>query len=246
MWTCSMLKTNARNALRGRYWRSFWGCFLIALLSGGGVTNLSVLYSPEEASRYLESLPSYFLVWVLVASLIGAVLGILWSIFISGVLEVGSCRYFMESRQSPSPISTFFSVFQTPYLNVVKVSFLTSLKITVGMFLLVIPGIYWTYCYALVPYLLAENPYLSTSRAMELSKEIMYGEKLHFFILELSFLGWILLCILTLGIGSYFLFPYMNATFAEFYAAMRAKALAQGLTTTHELGGFVRHDASRF
>ena len=126
-------------------------------------------------------------------------------------------------------------------VNVVKVSFLTSLKIFAGMILFLIPGIYWAYCYALVPYLLAENPYMSTSRAMELSREMMYGEKFHFFLLELSFLGWALLCVLTLGIGIYFLSPYLSATYAEFYAAMRAKALAQGLSTTQELGGFVRH-----
>lgn len=242
MWTCSMLKNNARDALRGRYWRSFWGCFLIALVSGGGITNLTLLYSPEEITNYLEALPTYLLAWVLLASLIGTIIGILWNIFISAPLEVGRCRYFMESRQSPSPITTFFGAFQTPYLNVVKVSFLTALKIYVGLILFLIPGIYWSYCYALVPFLLAENPYLTTSRAMELSKEMMYGEKLHYFLLELSFIGWILLCILTFGIGAYFLAPYLNATFAEFYAAMRAKALAQGLTTTQELGGFVRHD----
>lgn len=241
MWTCSMLKTNAREALRGRYWRSFWGCFLIAMLGGGGAVNVSFLYSPENTAYYLENLPSYLLAWLAIVSVIGAICGVLWNIFLTGPLQVGSNRYFMESRQSPSPISTFFSVFHTPYLNVVKVSFLTSLKIFAGMILFLIPGIYWAYCYALVPYLLAENPYMSTSRAMELSREMMFGEKFHFFLLELSFLGWALLCVLTLGIGIYFLSPYLSATYAEFYAAMRAKALAQGLSTTQELGGFVRH-----
>ena len=71
---------------------------------------------------------------------------------------------------------------------------------------------------------------------------MMYGEKLHYFVLELSFIGWNLLCILTFGIGFFFLAPYQSATFAEFYAAMRAKALSMGMTTTQELGGFVRHD----
>ena len=96
----------------------------------------------------------------------------------------------------------------------------------------------------LVPYLLAENPYMTATRAMELSKEMMYGEKWKFFVLQLSFFGWLLLCALTLGIGGFFLEPYMQATYAEFYAAMRSKALAQGFATTDELGGFVRHDAT--
>ncbi|MGN0684848.1 DUF975 family protein [Subdoligranulum variabile] len=203
---------------------------------------MTISYSADDVVSFWENLPAYILPFLIVASLIGLALAVLWSVFIASPIVVGRCRYFMESRQSPSPFSTVFSVFQTPYLNVVKVSFLTGLKIFAGMFLLLIPGIYWSYCYALVPYLLAENPYLTTTRAMELSKEMMYGEKLHYFVLELSFIGWNLLCILTFGIGFFFLAPYQSATFAEFYAAMRAKALSMGMTTTQELGGFVRHD----
>ena len=150
----------------------------------------------------------------------------------------------MESRQSLTPPSTVVSVFRYPYGNPIVVQLLTDLKIALGFFLLIVPGIYWTYCYMLVPYLLAENPYMTATRAMELSKEMMYGEKWKFFVLQLSFFGWLLLCALTLGIGGFFLEPYMQATYAEFYAAMRSKALAQGFATTDELGGFVRHDAT--
>ena len=241
MWTCSLLKRNARQVLRGRYWRSFWVCFVVALLGGGGIS-LNWFYSPEEFTNYLNSLPSETLLLILWVLLVATIVSLLWSIFFVSPLGVGQCRYFMESRQSPSPFGTLFSTFQTPYLNVVKVSLLVSLKIAVGTLLLIIPGIYWAYCYALVPYLLAENPYLTTGRAMKLSKAMMDGEKFHYFILELSFLGWILLSVLTLGIGSFFLSPYMSATFAEFYAAMRAKALTYGLSSPQELGGFVRHD----
>lgn len=241
MWTCSLLKNNARQALHGRYWRSFWLCFVVTLLGGGG-TSLNWMYSSDEFERYLYSLPKETLLMLLLWLLIAMILLFLWDIFLAAPLRVGRSRYFMESRQARSPFGTLFSVFQTPYLNVVKVSLLVSLKIAVGMLLLLIPGIYWAYCYVLVPYLLAENPYLTTGRAMELSKAMMDGEKFHYFLLELSFLGWILLSVLTLGIGGFFLTPYLEATFAEFYAAMRAKALTYGLSTTQELGGFVRHD----
>lgn len=253
MWTCGMLKANARQALQGRYWRSFWVTLVLSLL-GGGASGINLNYnlnnlssSPEQTAAQFYDMPALaapLALALLSAAFIALVLGVLWSVFLSSPLRVGGCRYFMESRQSPSPFSTLFSVFRTPYLNVVKVQFLTGLKIGVGYLLFVIPGIYWTYCYAMVPYLLAENPYLTTTRAMELSKQMMYGEKVRLFVLELSFIGWYLLCMLTLGIGLFFLTPYTQATFAEFYAAMRAKALAQGLATTDELGGFVTHDAN--
>lgn len=244
MWTCAMLKANARAALSGRYWRSFWVCFIVSLLSGGIGWNIT--YSASDLSEQIQSLSTSTLLLVLAAMWLYLIFSFLWNTFLTAPLSVGRCRYFMESRQSPSPVSTLFSVFRTPYLNVVKVQLLTSLKIAAGILLLVVPGIYWAYCYALVPYLLAENPYLTTRRAMELSKEIMYGEKFHYFLLELSFLGWLLLCLLSFGIGSFFLSPYMSATFAEFYAAMRAKAFAHGLTTNQELGGFIRHDNPTF
>ena len=253
MWTCGMLKANARQALQGRYWRSFWVTLVLSLL-GGGASGINLNYnlnnlssSPEQTAAQFYDMPALaapLVLALLSAAFIVLVLGALWNVFLSSPLRVGGCRYFMESRQSPSPFSTLFSVFRTPYLNVVKVQFLTNLKISVGYLLLLVPGIYWTYCYAMVPYLLAENPYLTTTRAMELSKQMMYGEKVRLFVLELSFIGWYLLCMLTLGIGLFFLTPYTQATFAEFYAAMRAKALAQGLAGTDELGGFVTHDAN--
>ena len=148
----------------------------------------------------------------------------------------------MESRQSLTPASTVVSTFHRPYGNPIVVQLLTNLKVTLGYILLIVPGVYWSYCYALVPYLLAENPYMTATRAMELSKEMMEGEKWNYFVLQLSFFGWLLLCAFTLGIGGFFLEPYMQATYAEFYAAMRSKALATGMSTTDELGGFVRHD----
>ena len=74
-----------------------------------------------------------------------------------------------------------------------------------------------------------------------LSKQMMDGEKWNTFVLQLSFIGWYLLCSITFGIGFIFLEPYVQATFAELYAALRAKALANGYTNEYELGGFVRH-----
>ena len=246
MWTRDLLKTNAKHALHGRYWRSFWICLVISLLSGSAVTIRNNISNISDAGdnwvyRYLYSLSYRELTRIMGILLLVYVVAIVWNLFVLSPLQVGLRRYFMESRQALSPASTVIGVFRTPYLNVVKVQFLTALKIVLGYFLLLVPGIYWSYCYVLVPYLLAENPYMTTGRAMELSKEMMDGEKWNYFVLQLSFIGWYLLCGLSLGVGSYFLMPYTQATYAEFYAAMRSKALARGMTTAQELGGFVTH-----
>lgn len=261
MWTCSLLKQNAKQALSGTYWHAFGLCLLLTVVGVGNYSTNAVYQFEQGLSRIdttlhgevwtgnapqtdvfdiLWSMPA--LVWgiLLVCLLIGLAIAMAWSAFITAPLTIGRNRYFMENRQSPAPLRTVTTVFRTPYLNLVKVSFLVNLKIVLGC-LLIIPGIYWTYCYLMVPYLLAENPYMSTRRAMELSREMMYGEKWHAFVLGLSFLGWIILSMLTLGIGLLFLEPYYQATMAELYAALRSKALAMNLTDTSELGGFVRH-----
>ena len=87
---------------------------------------------------------------------------------------------------------------------------LTNLKIALGS-LLIIPAFTGLIAYMQVGYLMAENPYLTTRRAMELSKQMMDGEKWNTFVLQLSFIGWYLLCKITFGIGFIFLEPYVQA-----------------------------------
>lgn len=255
MWTRSLLKQNAKQALAGRYWRCFFVSLVVGLLGGSGSAILMEFRNVQSAftgqtyysnSQYLERMLSSMSAGAAMAvgffMILFGVLGLCWSLFVVAPLQVGETRYYMESRQSPAPYETVTGIFRKPYGNVVAVQLLVGLKITLGL-LLIIPGIYWSYCYALVPYLLAENPYMSATRAMELSKEMMYGEKWNYFVLILSFIGWNMLAVLTMGIGFLFLWPYYHATYAEFYAAMRSKALAAGMTTTNELGGFVRHES---
>ena len=252
MWTRDLLKTNAKQALKGRYWRSFWICLVLSFVGVGSAASSSgtagrqavdtTVGDTSSVYDIVNSIPDSMLSALFVGVAIGGIIAFCWAIFVVYPLNVGRCRYFMESRQALTPPSTVVSTFRRPYGNPIVVQLLTNLKVALGYILLIVPGVYWEYCYVLVPYLLAENPYMSATRAMELSKEMMEGEKWNFFVLRLSFIGWLLLCAITLGIGGFFLEPYMQATYAEFYAAMRSKALAQGMATTDELGGFVCHD----
>ena len=82
-------------------------------------------------------------------------------------------------------------------------------------------SIYFSYCYLMVPYILAENPDMKAGEALRLSKEMMDGEKWNAFVLGLSFLGWQILGTMLCGIGTFFVQPYIDATFAELYAVLR-------------------------
>ena len=78
----------------------------------------------------------------------------------------------------------------------------------------------------MAPYILAENPELTARQALNLSKEITYGHKMELFVLDLSFIGWCLLGAITFGLAFIYVAPYMNATKANFYNAIKNGAAA--------------------
>jgi len=75
-----------------------------------------------------------------------------------------------------------------------------------------------------IQYILAEDPGLDHNRALNLSREMTAGQKLDIFILDLSFLGWFFLGALFFGIGILFVQPYYDATNAELYQKVKARA----------------------
>ena len=83
--------------------------------------------------------------------------------------------------------------------------------------LFVIPGIIKSYSYSMAFYILAENPEMSAREALNESKEIMKGNKLNLFVLQLSFILWELLATVTFGIAYVYVLPYMQLTFVNFY-----------------------------
>ena len=89
--------------------------------------------------------------------------------------------------------------------------------------LLLIPGIIKSFAYAMTPFVLVDNPELSCYEAIKRSQELMKGNKWRYFLLALSFLGWILLGILSLGIGLFWIIPYIETTTAAFYYDIKAQ-----------------------
>ena len=88
--------------------------------------------------------------------------------------------------------------------------------------LLYIPGIIKSLSYSAAPWILADNPELTASEALNKSKRVMNGYKWDLFILELSFIPWYILVIFTFGIASIYVTPYMEVTLANFYRKIGA------------------------
>lgn len=101
--------------------------------------------------------------------------------------------------------------------------FLMYLFIFFWSLLFFIPGIIKTFSYALTPYILRDYPELSANQAINLSRKMMKGHKLDLFCLGLTFIGWVILSILTFGIGVLWLVPYMTSATSVFYLDVKAE-----------------------
>ncbi len=260
MWTRKLLKDNAKLATKQNYGLTFAVCLVASILGGEGLTVISNVTSNFSSASSLSSygtqqqlnnilggmseneiITTIFSI-VAIILVIAVVLSILLSIFVMHPVLIGKNRYMMENRYGKSTFGTLFSTFKNGYLNIVFTMFLMEVKVFLWSLLFIIPGIIKSYEYFLVPYILAENPHMPQKRAFELSKQMTDGEKLDIFLLSLSFFGWYFLGVFTLGISNLFVNVYYEATFAEFYAAMRAKAFAMGYSNPNELTDFVKRE----
>jgi len=102
-----------------------------------------------------------------------------------------------------------------------KVTFLVGLYTFLWALLFFIPGIVKAYSYSMALYVLAENPGKSARECIKESMEMTKGHKMELFVLDLSFIGWIILVPFTLGLLSIWLIPYMSATIANAYESLK-------------------------
>lgn len=186
------------------------------------MNNSEIKKSAKEAMKNKWGLAiGVFLVYGLISSAISAT-GI--GAIANGLLSVGFAAFFLDAlRSEKASFDSFFKGF-TEYLGTKLVSMLL-----VGIYtffwtiLFYIPGIVKTYSYAMTPYILLDKPELSANEAITDSRMMMRGHKMELFLLDLSFIGWILLSILTCGILFIYVVPYMQAARAEFYRTLKGE-----------------------
>lgn len=148
----------------------------------------------------------------------------LLSIFLMNVLMIGFCISFLRLLRTGDNQLTanLFKYSFSNYWHKVWGMFLMQLFTFLWTLLFIIPGIIKVFSYAMTPYILEENPELSANDAIDRSRAMMKGRKFDLFWLWLSFIGWGLLCIPTLGIGFLWLIPYMQTAEAAFYEDVKA------------------------
>ena len=149
--------------------------------------------------------------------------GTIASIIVAPPLSLGLIMVYLNvTYGDKADVGTVFDGFKTFGPSIV-------LNLLIGIFtflwslLFIIPGIIKSFEYAMLPYVLADNPELSSKEAFKKTNELMKGNKWRLFKLDFSFIGWYILCGLTLGLGTFFLIPYVEAAMAEFYVELKNK-----------------------
>ncbi len=220
MWDRQVLKANGKIAFKANYWKSVLVAFLAALGTGAYVSS-----DVEEFSEMSSQMPTEVLAILLAIAGGFSLIGLALAILVFNPLNIGCSNFFLKnSEESDAPLDYLSRGFKGDYWNAVLVMFLRDLFIFLWTLLLIVPGIIKAYSYRMVPYILAENPEMNYKEALDLSSKMMYGNKMNSFVLDLSFIGWMLLSGLTFGIlYLFYVNPYMSATNAELYKAIKAE-----------------------
>lgn len=158
----------------------------------------------------------------------GSIIGII----VGAPLLVGISLFSLSiARKQEARISQLFEPIKR-FWTCLGAYLLAIIFILLWALLLIIPGILAAYSYAMVYFILADNDEIGPLEAITKSKEMMRGNRWKFFCLSLRFIGWGLLCLLTLGIGFLWLLPYFYVACAQFYDDIKPTAEEIDLTGT--------------
>ena len=231
MWNRAELKMRGNMAFK----KNYVSAVVVALLMGifGTVSGESSARRVSENSDiYSGNLFNVGMITGLLAGIATVVILIVLvaKVFVGNLLKMGGYRFFILNQTAQPGIGTLLDGFRSGhYINIVLTMFLRDLFTTLWSLLLVVPGIVKHYEYLMVPYIIAENPAMDYKEAFQISKQMMDGEKMEAFIMDLSFLGWYLLSAVTCGLlAIFYVNPYVQASFAEMYTFNKQKAYQEG------------------
>lgn len=185
------------------------------LASGGMMAEYAYLYGDLEIMELFQYLPRLFLPPVAI-TFISIVISL-----VSAILGTGYILYTMNVRKGlETPYATLFDGFLFAG-KVILLQIVMGIFVFLWSMLFIIPGIIAGYRYRFALYNLCENPKIGVMEAIDMSKAQTRGHKWELFVLDLSFLGWIILCSLTLGILNIWIMPYMQQTDIGYFEAIK-------------------------
>lgn len=188
------LKENAKQQIKGKIGILFVVTLVIALISGVATSALALI------------------------PVVGPLVGI---IVVTPAFALSIYRIYINLFYGQEPaVGDAFCGFDD-FWSAFKLTFLTGLFTMLWSLLFYIPGIVKAISYSMSFYILAENKGKPALECINESKEMTKGHKMELFVLGLSFVGWMLLAMVTFGIALIWVEPYMEATFTNAYQALK-------------------------
>ncbi|WNS79544.1 DUF975 family protein [Domibacillus sp. DTU_2020_1001157_1_SI_ALB_TIR_016] len=213
------IKKRARQVLKGYWGKAISLTFILGLL---------VILLPAVVVAVVEIyLSGGFEAWFntdstpLASDVFSTILSILTT-----PLTIASLWFYLSiSRKETPSLSNVFGIYRdgrTSFKTIIACYWMFLLTILWSL-LLIVPGIIKSFSYSQTYFILKDHPSYTVNEAITESRKMMDGLKNQYFTLCLSFIGWGILSLLTLGIGFLWLVPYIQTCLAVFYSEAAAK-----------------------
>lgn len=171
------------------------------------------------------------LIYGLLAGAINAIpgAGSAASLIISGPLSYGIAKLFLKQAKDGEKmeIGSLFDGFKDDFGGNLVLGLLRDIFVVLWSLLFVIPGIVKAYSYSMAFYIKADHPDYDWRACLDESKKMTKGHKMELFILDLSFIGWLIVGAICFGVGTLWVAAYMQATRAQFYEALKKEPIAE-------------------
>ena len=209
------LKNKAKELLKGNVFRILGVILLVGLITYVveiipgifGIKTSEVIGSSSYGMTVTKT-TSFGYIWNLVSAIV------------SVVLNVGLTNYILKFIRNENPtISDIFDIIKEKISIIIPVGILCSIFISLGFICLIIPGIIVALMLSQVSYIIVDEDNLDTMAILKKSADMMNGHKGEYFVLGLSFIGWILLCMFIIPI--IYVIPYTTITFALYYENLK-------------------------
>lgn len=157
----------------------------------------------------------------------GTIIPGIGAILLTGPITFGLTYMFVKQARDGQPMNLgdLFIGFSADFGGTLLIGLMTMIFTALWSLLFVIPGIVKAYSYSMAYYIKVDHPEYGWQQCIDESRNMMHGHKWDLFVLDLSFLGWIIVGTLCFGIGTLWVTPYMYATKAQFYESIRTPAV---------------------
>ncbi len=179
---------------------------------------------------------------LLISLIASAIIGfassfLIGGIIVTGPISFGLASYFLSLKRKGDEknLGGLFDGFTSDFGGIFLIGLMTYIFTFLWTLLFIIPGIIKSYSYSMAYYIKVDNPEYDWKQCIDESRRIMKGNKWKLFCLDFSFIGWIIVGALCLGVGTLWVTPYQYAARANFYEHIKGEPKIEAEATAEAL-----------